>query len=74
MDCDADTYVNEQYYVLKDRLWKTINPGVDGMLCLGCVEKRLGRTLGRKDFKKVPVNQAQARVCPELAARLNRDP
>ena len=74
MDCDADTYVSQQYYVLKDRLWKRINPSIDGMLCLPCAEKRLGRSLTRRDFKNVPNNINQARVCPELAARLNRPP
>jgi hypothetical protein len=74
MDCDADTYVSEQYYALKDRLWKRINPAIDGMLCLPCAEKRLGRPLSRRDFKNKPVNGNQARICPELAARLNRDP
>ena len=74
IDCDADTHVNEQYYVLKDRLWKRINPLIDGMLCLPCAEKRLGRPLSRRDFKKMPVNTNQARLCPELAARLAKDP
>jgi hypothetical protein len=74
VDCDADTYANEQFYMLKDRLWKRINPSIDGMLCLPCAEKRLGRPLSRRDFKKVPVNSNQARICPELAVRLNRDP
>ena len=74
MDCDVDTYVNEQYYMLKDRLWKRINPSVDGMLCLPCAEKRLGRPLSRKDFKDVPLNTYQARACLELAERLARDP
>jgi hypothetical protein len=44
------------------------------MLCLPCAEKRLGRSLSRKDLKDVPVNTGQARDCPELAARLARDP
>lgn len=74
MDCGADTYVNEQYYMLKNRLWKRIHPLMDGMLCLPCAEKRLGRPLSRRDFKKSPVNAGQARVCPELAARLARGP
>jgi hypothetical protein len=74
MDCDVDTYVNEQFYMLKDRLWRRINPSIDGMLCLRCAETRLGRPLHRGDFKTLPVNFNQARICPELAARLARDP
>jgi hypothetical protein len=64
MECDVDTYANEQYYVLKDRLWKRIHPPVDGMLRLSCAEKRLGRPLSRRDFKDVPLNALQARVVP----------
>jgi hypothetical protein len=26
------------------------------ILCIGCLETRLGRKLTRKDFKKVPIN------------------
>jgi hypothetical protein len=74
MDCDVDTYVNEHYYMLKDRLWRKINPSIDGMLCLPCAEKRLWRPLTRRDFKNLPVNAGQARVCTELAARLARAP
>jgi hypothetical protein len=74
LDCDADTYVNQQYYMLKDELWKKINPSIDGMLCLPCVEKRLRRSLTRKDFKRGAINTGQARVCPELAKRLRRAP
>jgi len=74
MDCDVDTYVNEQYYMLKDRLWRKIHPSTDGMLCLSCAEKRLGRPLTRRDFTSARLNTGQARICPELAARLARDP
>lgn len=50
MDCDADTYVNELCYMLKNRVWTRINPLIDGMLYLPCAEKRLGRPLSRRDF------------------------
>jgi hypothetical protein len=72
-DCDVDTYVNEHYYMLKNRVWKAIAPDIpDVMLCLPCAEKCLGRSLYRDDFRRVPVNKNQARVCPELADRLRR--
>jgi hypothetical protein len=48
MDCDNDTYVNEQYYMLKDRLWRKINPSIDGMLCLPCAEECPARRLARR--------------------------
>jgi hypothetical protein len=37
MDCKTDTYASEQYYMLRDGLWRSINHKVDGMLCLGKV-------------------------------------
>lgn len=74
IDCDIDTYTNQQYYMLSDDLWQRIHPAIDGMLCLPCAERRLGRQLTRSDFKDLPINAGQARVCPELAARLDRDP
>jgi hypothetical protein len=48
---------------------------VDASLsALGLCRKRLGRALTGEDFKDLPVNSAQARVCPELAARLRPGP
>jgi hypothetical protein len=71
-DCDVDTYVNQQYYMLHDELWARVAPQVDTMLCLSCFEIRLGRTLNERDFAAVPLNELQAKVCPDLFARLHR--
>jgi hypothetical protein len=71
-DCDVDTYVNEQFYMLHDEVWDQVASDVDTMLCLACFEKRLGRTLRAVDFTSVPLNEQQARICPELAVRLHR--
>lgn len=72
MDCGCDTNANEQYYMVRDGLWRSVNPSIDGMLCLACLEKRLRRSLRAGDFTKAPVNHLQAAVCPELATRLAR--
>ncbi|SHH55722.1 hypothetical protein [Massilia sp. CF038] len=72
MDCQVDTYQNEQYYMLWYRVWRSIHYKIDGMLCLDCAEKRLGRELTGADFSKARVNQGQAKVCAALAMRLNR--
>jgi Protein of unknown function (DUF3085) len=74
LDCDSDTFLSQEYYMLKDRLWKQIHPKIEGMLCLKCAERRLGRALTGQDFKRVPLNTIQARLCPELAERMNRHP
>ena len=72
MDCRKDTDESQEYYMLEDALWQSLVPDIDGMLCLDCVERRLGRELSHADFSSVPVNAAQAVVCPALARRLGR--
>jgi hypothetical protein len=55
-DCGINTLYSEEYYMVKDSIWKTY--GVNrGMLCIGCLETRLGRTLTANDFSDVPINQ-----------------
>ena len=72
MDCGKDTNRSEEYYALKLRVWRKINPVIWGMLCLACAERRLARDLTAADFLKVPVNAEQAKKCPALALRLKR--
>jgi hypothetical protein len=72
MDCGCDTRDNEHYYMVADGLWRSVNPKMDGMLCLPCLENRLGRSLYARDFQDSRINIEQALVCPELAARLAR--
>ena len=56
MDCGLDTLAMNEYYMVKKKIWKIVNPGVDGMLCIGCLEDRLGRQLTAADFTKAPLN------------------
>jgi hypothetical protein len=57
MDCKINTRLIEEYYTLKDKTWLTANPRDHGMLCIGCVEQRLGRALTQEDFRmEVPIN------------------
>ena len=72
MDCRSDTFASEEYYMLRFGLWRSINARGRGMLCLACVERRLRRSLERRDFTDAPVNQRQALKCPALAQRLER--
>jgi hypothetical protein len=42
-----------EVYMVKDPVWKAAGMGdFDGCLCIGCREKRIGRTLVPKDFKR----------------------
>jgi hypothetical protein len=54
LDCGIDTYEAGEYYVVRDEIWPL--PVDGGMLCVGCLEKRLGRRLQRADFTDAPLN------------------
>lgn len=56
MDCAACTNCDYEYYMVTDEVWLTANPKDRGMLCIGCLEQRLGRELTRKDFTGAPLN------------------
>lgn len=72
MDCGKDTNASNEYYALRRRLWRKIQPAIAGMLCLRCAERRLGRRLVAADFSRAPINAENARVCLPLALRLAR--
>ena len=56
IDCGVDTAEIHEYYGLLDQVWVLANPGWDGMLCVGCCERRLGRQLTPYDFTQWPIN------------------
>ena len=57
MDCGISTFHDDKnYYMLNNDLWKSIVPNIDGMLCIHCVEERLGRKVKYDDFSDVPLN------------------
>jgi len=45
-DCGVSTY--GEYYMVQDAIWQRY--GSDWMLCIGCLEKRMGRQLVTRDF------------------------
>jgi hypothetical protein len=48
-DCGVDTFSTNEYYMVKDHVWAQAQGGTK-LLCIGCLEKRIGRTLTRSDF------------------------
>jgi len=52
-DCGSD--YDEDYMVQND-IWKTYGAG-GSMLCIGCLEKHMGRKLRRQDFIDLPVSE-----------------
>jgi hypothetical protein len=70
LDCRRDT--RSEFYMLRKEVWLGTNLGVgDGMLCIGCVETRLGRRLTPEDFTDVPANSDDKRF-PKSARLLSR--
>ena len=66
LDCGCDTY-NWEYYSVHKELWrlafkKELEKGIDrtcGMLCIGCLEKRIGKKLTKEDFRDCPLNRGE---------------
>lgn len=50
LDTDYD------YYMVKDHIWELHGVG-DEMLCIECLQKRIGRDLVYKDFTDCPLNE-----------------
>ena len=56
MDCGSNTLHINEYYMVTDEVWEAAHPKKRGMLCIGCLEDRLGRLLTKDDFTDAPVN------------------
>ena len=53
-DCAACTLCILEYYMVTDQVWSSVADR--GMLCIGCLEQRLGRKLTAVDFTACPLN------------------
>lgn len=63
MDCKVDTMSIDEYYMVHDEIWEEAVPEFEGMLCIGCLEERLGRELTPDDFPTdLPVNEMGASI------------
>lgn len=47
--------MNEHYFIHTD-VWLSVVGSIKGMLCVGCLEKRLGRKLTKNDFPVITIN------------------
>lgn len=70
LDCKVDTGKIHEHYMLVDSTWFAIHGSKFGMLCIGCVEARLGRTLVASDFNDSHVNNPK--LYPMSSRLLNR--
>jgi hypothetical protein len=72
IDCKADIYTIREYFMVTKKVWKASGLKYDGgMLCVGCLEKRIGRELTQEDFPVVPLN-ADEGVWGEKSERLRQ--
>lgn len=54
-DCGKNTMgSNKDYYMITNELWKKYGVG-KGMLCMKCIEKRIGRKLTKIDILVCPL-------------------
>jgi hypothetical protein len=57
VDCSVNTHTIREYYMVQFDLWNSVMVSQNtGMLCIGCLEDRIGRTLTTEDFIEAPIN------------------
>lgn len=58
-DCLVNTKDLGEYYMVHDHLWDSVmrtGSQKRSLLCVGCLETRLGRELTAEDFTEFPIN------------------
>ncbi len=73
LDCDVDTFINDEIYMVNNDVWLEANPKKVGMLCIGCLEKRLGRPLTKSDFTDCRDNTVAKPRSSRLRDRMSRE-
>jgi hypothetical protein len=68
MDCDTNTHLIDEYYMVQFDLWYSV--AEKGMLCIGCLESRIGRKLTPSDFIDCAVNDGIFGLSDRLKDRL----
>lgn len=67
-DCAVNTLLGHEYYMVHNHVWYDEAGMDEGMLCIGCLEIRLGRQLRAEDFMDVPIHF----IYPQSARLANR--
>jgi len=72
LDCNINTVTSGEYYMVHNHVWSQTGIGpYDGMLCIICLEKRIGRKLTSQDFTDYPVNANTKKKSQLLLLRMN---
>lgn len=56
LDCGIDTGHAKEHYFIDLTLWLSAVGSKQGMLCIGCLETRIGRELKAGDFTNAYIN------------------
>lgn len=67
-DCSIHTSSIGEYYMVTNQVWEEAGGSTEfgwGMLCIGCLEKRLGRQLVSTDFLDVYLNGSRFSIKSE---------
>ena len=56
-DCKKCISCKGEYYMVTDEVWRQAQSDLSGMLCLNCLENRIGRSLTFEDFPDYPINR-----------------
>jgi hypothetical protein len=61
IDCRRDTVAAGHYYMVDDELWaRAAGDAQAGMLCLDCLERRIGRRVEDADFRNAKNGKPRA--------------
>lgn len=64
VDCDANT--SYEHYFVKNEIWCGLAKMTEvGMLCIGCLELRIGRILKPEDFTDAHINNPKTHPMTE---------
>jgi DNA protecting protein DprA len=71
-ECDAcDTDTVDEWFMVHDEVWAAAGLGEhEAVLCVGCLETRLGRELRPRDFAALPINAPVATDSDRLLDRM----
>jgi hypothetical protein len=75
-DCTVCTLCTDEYYMVDDELWysatEELDTPTDIMLCIGCLESRIGGKLTADDFPDLPINRGVFPYSTRLKSRLTK--
>jgi len=72
LDCGVDTGRIHEFYFVKSEIWLSVVGSRKGMLCVYCLEIRLGRWLTAADFTDASINDPRyGAKSQRLISRLN---